>query len=249
VSAYGRSSGAAHEMFIPGVGSFFFDERATGAVTVVPAGGTDEELIQDAFRRMVVPMALQVRGVEVLHASGVRRTGGVTALCGVSGSGKSTLAYGLAAREGELWADDVVAFSAASADVSVLPLPFRVRLLPDAAGALLGMRMDGTGKRPLGEVRTPAGPAPLANVFVLERATVPEIRRIRPATRAFPELLEHAYTFDTAQPGRIERTTTAYARVVGRVPIRRISVPPGLTTLEPLLDGIEAAIVSGADDR
>src|SRR5262249_14820655 len=161
-----------------------------------PEDGADGDLIDDAYRRMVVPMVLQVRGIEVLHASGVRRSDGVTALCGTSGSGKSTLAYGLSTRAGELWADDVVPFTVAGSHVRVLPVPFKVRLLPDAAGTFLGTEMVGSGKTTLKELHAPSGEARLSRIFVLERGAAVSVERVRPATRAFPMLLEHAYTFD-----------------------------------------------------
>jgi hypothetical protein len=248
VSASGTTWGSDHEMRVPGVGSFFFDDDATAPVTLVPEGDPDGELIDDTFRRMVVPMALQVRGIEVLHASGVRGSDGVIALCGVSGTGKSTLAYALAARGAELWADDVVAFRPRSDAVEVLPLPFRVRLLPDAARVVAGADVAPGGKRALGEVREPSRSAVLASVFLLERAIgVDDAQPMRPATRAVPQLLAHAYTFDAVQPERIGRTATSYAHLAARVPIFRLPVPAGLSTLDAVLDRIEAVTVRSRD--
>ena len=245
MSAYGRSSGLDHVMEVPGIGSFSFNDDTTDVI-VVPEERADDDAVRETFRRMVVPMALHVRGVEVLHASGVRREDGIIALSGTSGAGKSTLAYGLSARGGELWADDVLAFTPGNSGVDVLPLPFRVRLLPDAAAALLGIDVHGTEKRTVGELRDPRGVVHLMHVVVLEPGSSPEVVPVRPATQALPLLLEHAFTFDVAQPGRIERTASTYAKLVARVPVHRVVVPPDPAAIDTVLDRIEAAL--GAAD-
>ncbi len=64
--------------------------------------------IEDTYRRGVLPLVLQLRGHEVLHASAVSTASGLLVLCGVSGTGKSTFAYGLSRRGYPLWADDAV---------------------------------------------------------------------------------------------------------------------------------------------
>src|SRR5919106_5320553 len=89
--------------------------------------------ILDAYYRSVLPMALQAQGAEVLHASAVLTPRGVLALCARSGTGKSTLAYGLSRRGYPLRADDAVAFENSGAQINVRPLPFSIRLRPDAA--------------------------------------------------------------------------------------------------------------------
>src|SRR5205823_1705698 len=83
-----------------------------GNVEVIAQTRESSELVDDLFRTAVVPLALQVFGYEVLHASAVRTESGVSAFCGLSGTGKSTVAYGLSRRGYPLWADDAVVFSA-----------------------------------------------------------------------------------------------------------------------------------------
>src|ERR687885_2742131 len=128
VTAYGTSCDGRHWMRMPGVGTFEF-RTGSDVVGAFPEGDADDDLVRDAFRRAVLPMALQVLGREVLHASAVLGPRGVVALCAVSETGKSTVAYGLSRRPGyELWADDAVAFELGGGDAGgggacALPVP------------------------------------------------------------------------------------------------------------------------------
>src|SRR5436853_3459621 len=97
VSAYAEILGDEYWMHLPGLASFSFSPCGNEIAASVP-GAVREDLVVDAYRRKVLPMALQVCGREVLHASAVRSAAGVTALCGVSEAGKSTIAYGLSRR-------------------------------------------------------------------------------------------------------------------------------------------------------
>src|SRR5690348_15445299 len=123
VAAYGGSADGRHWMVLPRVGSFWFsDER--DEVAAYPDTDVSDPVVEDSFRRIVLPMALQVKGLQVLHASGVSGNKGVVALCAVSETGKTTLAYGLSQRGFRLWADDAVALRVTGSGVEAVPLPF-----------------------------------------------------------------------------------------------------------------------------
>src|SRR2546423_8157865 len=70
VIAFGGSHGTEHWMQLVNVGLFVFGEEAD-VVTAYPDPRTTDETLADGFRRMVLPMALQVLGHDVLHASAV----------------------------------------------------------------------------------------------------------------------------------------------------------------------------------
>ena len=57
-------------MHLPELASFRFTSRGDEVAATVPDTVTDE-LVLDAYRRRILPMALQVSGREVLHASAV----------------------------------------------------------------------------------------------------------------------------------------------------------------------------------
>src|ERR1700681_3983242 len=137
VYAYAESCGDEYRMHLPGLASFRFSSRGD-EVSAEINGATTEELVLDAYRRRVLPMALQVSGREVLHASAVRSRAGVMALCADSGTGKSTIAFGLNSRGYPLWADDLVAFEVSDHGTHAISLPFNLRLRPSAA-ALFGV--------------------------------------------------------------------------------------------------------------
>jgi hypothetical protein len=242
VCAYGHSHAGQHLMDVPGTGRFYFAEHQTEPVTVVVDGDADLRLLNDVYLRMVVPMVLQVRGREVLHASAVLTPAGVVALCAVSRTGKSTVAYAWSLRGYGLWADDVIALDVADRSVSVLPLPFRIRLMPDSA-ALLMERALIVAKQALGDLLVADGVAPLAAILLLEREDPGgNVERIIPPTRAFPTLLSHAYSFTVESDDRRRTTLERYLRVTARVPIFKVSVPTGLANLEVLLDRMEASL-------
>jgi hypothetical protein len=247
VCAYGYSSDGQHVMDVPGTGRFYFGEQDAGTVTVV-VDGSEPQLLDDVYLRMVVPMVLQVRGREVLHASAVLTPAGVVALCAVSRTGKSTLAYAMSLRGHELWADDVIALDVADGEdgaVTVVPLPFRIRLMSDSAALLMGR--DLVTKQALGDLRVANRASPLAAILLLERADPGlEIERIIPPTRAFPTLLSHAYSFTVESEARKRTTIESYLRVVARVPIFTVRVPTGLADLDVLLDRVDASLADAA---
>jgi hypothetical protein len=237
VAAYGGSVGGRYWMVLPNVGSFSFDDA--GETVDAYAGETvSAETVDDAFRRIVLPMAIQVRGRQVLHASGVAGADGVVALCAVSETGKSTLAYGLASHGFTVWADDAVAFEPNGAGVTALPLPFALRLRPQSA--------EYFGAHPGGEVVVPAS-APLAAVCVLERGTGGNdaepvaIERVEQAD-AFALVLAHAYSFTLEDEEKKAALVQAYLNLVARVPVLRVRLREGLDQLPRILDALASAL-------
>jgi hypothetical protein len=236
VTAYGASRAGEHWMRLPGVASFHFraDSDVVGAF---PEDRAAESLVEDAFRRAVLPMALQVLGREVLHASGVRTPRGIVALCAVAETGKSTVAYGLSRRPGyTLWADDAVAFELRGDGVAALPVPFTLRLRPQSAAYFGGGATV--------EVVEPEGEPPLAAVCVLERSEEVGVERIASA-EAFAAVLTHAYCFTLADPERNRRMMETYLELVTRVPVLRVRLVDGLERLPEALDRIAEAVDPG----
>jgi hypothetical protein len=236
VAACGHTVDGWHWLHLPGLGSFRLG-AAPGAVSAVVPPGTDRERLEDAFRRVVLPMAVQAAGLEVVHASAVRAAGGVLALCGVSETGKSTLACALARRGHPLWADDTVAFDATGEVPVAVALPFRLRLRP-AAAAFFG---GGSGPA------VPAGPgarAPLRAFYLLERVADAELDGDAealpvPPARAFPALLSHAYCLSLRDPGRTRRMVLAYLAATRRIPVFRLRFRAGLERLPAVLAAVE----------
>ena len=100
-----------------------FQIRMNGEIAVDPDPSASRPLVIDWYRRAIAPMALQLLGMQVVHASAVLTDGGVVGFCAHSQTGKSTLAYGFGRRGYELWADDALAFDVIDGDARALPFP------------------------------------------------------------------------------------------------------------------------------
>src|SRR5687768_7877052 len=200
ICAYGGNLNGTCWLHLPGVATFSFsDENAQITATADASAGRGR--IVDAYYRTVLPLALQSRGIEVLHASAVRMNGGIVALCAIKETGKSTIAYALSRRGHSLYADDAVPFMKSGDVVSALSLPFTIRLRPSSA-AFFGP--DGIPERrpPHRDSQEPVlmTPERMTAAFVLERNppgpsnSAPSVRRLTGAP-AFISALTHAYCF------------------------------------------------------
>jgi len=204
-----------------------------------------EELILDSYRRQVLPMVLQVGGQEVLHASAVLTPQGAVALCATARTGKSTTAFGLSQRGWPLWADDAVAFEMVDSSVSAIPLPFGIRLRPDAAAFFEQEPTVGAGVDQMqnGAYRIKAEPVPLAALIVLHRARggsdgpALQSRRLSSA-EAFMGVLAHAYYFRLQDTERKRSMMRHYLELVARVPVFEIRFRPGFEVFPEVLDSI-----------
>lgn len=220
-------------MHVPGVGTFRFaggEER----VWAYPEDGASDALVEETFRRAVLPLALQARGVQVLHASAVAGRRGVVALAAVSATGKSTTAFALSGRGYPLWADDALAFEVRDGSVAALPLPFSLRLRPES---VRHFEWDGRA-----EVSTPE-PAALCAVAILERsAQEPVLERLGPD--ALPLLVDHAYVFDADREADKRAMVEQYMELISTVPVYRVRLTPGLDSLPHVLDELEREVLS-----
>jgi hypothetical protein len=245
VCAYGYVASGFSWMHFPGLGSYRFSSHSD-EVMAFPQASTPLDWIWDTYYRSVLPMALQVVGKEVLHASGVQTEAGTIAFCATSESGKSTIAYGLSRRGYRLWADDAVVFGIFDRVVSTLPLPFRIRLRPVSAHYFGHSQIDARSltKNDFAS-QVEVKPAPLVGVCLLERGETSEpveIQRIFPI-RAFPAVLSHAYCFSLQNMERKQRMMHAYLALVREVPVYAIRFSGGIEKLPHILDGIEQEIV------
>jgi hypothetical protein len=232
----GRPVGYGHAderwLHLPGVATFSFD--STG-VEAVARDDVALDKIRDAHRRLVLPLALQALGQQVLHASAVQFERGAVAFCGESGTGKSTVAYGLVRRGHPPCADDAVAVDLARGAPELIPLPFALRLRPASAAYYH------VGARPV-EVQHPVAKQVLAAVCVLQRGEgETELRRLGRA-EAFPALLAHAYSFGSKKEPRQRRMMEHYLSLVSEIPVFRVRLASGLSTLAGTLDEIETAV-------
>jgi hypothetical protein len=198
-------------------------------------------------------MALQARGIEVLHASAVRMTSGVVALCAIKETGKSTIAYALSQLGFPLWADDAVPFATSGDRVSALSLPFAIRLRP-ASAAFFGTNGMRQRQSPPPDAQVPIDLAPerLAAVVILRRnpselsSAPPSVTRLS-ASSAFMSTLTHGYSFSLRDDTRRARMVQHYLDLVERVPVFEVSFGAGLQWLPAITSAIEATIMAIAE--
>ena len=242
--AYGYVRDGQHWMLFPNFASFRFD-RTGERVLAVPAPSTPGDAVRDVYLRCVLPMALQVRGQEVLHASAVRTPRGVVAFCAESEMGKSTVAYGMSLRGYPLWGDDAVPFRLSDVGVLAAALPFRVRLRPASAAFFDGAALASSAP-PVVEI-PPGAEEPLALLCVLRQEAAGAIGlpvSVRPLapSRAFTAVLAHAYCFSLADPRRKREMIEQYLELTARVPTVEVRFRSGLEWLPLVLDAVEGWI-------
>jgi hypothetical protein len=243
VFAAGWQHDGVYLIDVPEVGTFRF---AVGSgVTAVPLPGTDEAAVREAHERIVVPLALQVQGGELIHASAVVGPRGVVAFCAGTHIGKSTLAYGLSLRGYPIWADDAVLFVPSDGLLESVPLPFSLRIRPPSA-RFFGLGQDASLESPLFEAHD--DPRPFAAVCLLEPntgstsdATVEVARSERGS--AFLSLLSHAFYFTISDTPRTREMFDNYLKLAERVRVFDVRFRHGLEHMPVLLNRIEEAVI------
>jgi hypothetical protein len=236
--AYGYSAAGLHWAHLPGTASFCF--AADSNVVAIPEPDVPPEIVEDAYFRNVLPLVIQLRGHEVLHASAVVTRAGLLVICGVSGAGKSTFAYGLSQRGCSLWADDAVALDIDEAPITAFPVPFSLGLRSDAS------RFFGRESR-IAATTVAARSVPFA-VMTLEPALghasrVVDITSLEPAA-AFTALLPHAYFFRLSDAARNAVMLDRYLRLASSVPTFAVRFRRGLDEMPAVLDEIEERVLA-----
>jgi hypothetical protein len=249
ICAYGYSARGAYWLYFPGLANYRF--TGTGDVIAVAYPSARQEWIDDTFYRSVLPLVLQVRGSEVLHASAILTEQGVVAFCATSETGKSTIAYGLSRRGYLIWSDDAVVFDSSKSVVSTIPLPFQVRLRPTSA-AYFGQQQavsytlgDGYGTNDSPHTQ----PAPLTALWALKQmppSSTSDTVTIRQLTsaEAYAGMLPHAYCFSLQNQERKRQMLQTYLDLVIKVPIFELCFPTGIERLPSVLDCIEQIVAA-----
>jgi len=244
VFAYAEVVGDEYCMHLPGLARFRFSNRGDEIAADV-GSEVNEELVVDAYHRNVLPMALQVRGREVLHASAVRSPTGVVALCGISETGKSTIAFGLNRRGYPLWADDVVVFEMSDSRGLAISLPFNIRLRPSAAALFEVDTTRESTPADNDEVLPGAETSPLVAICALRRtngASPPVAVRRLSLVESFAVFLEHACCFVPQNEERKRQMIHNYLDLAAGTPVFEICFQAGLENLPDILDAIEEMV-------
>ena len=237
VIAFACSDGEEHSLHVPSVGNFRFANH--GAVTAFLHGTTSPDLVRRIFEHSVLPMVLQARGQEGVHASAVLTPSGVVGFCAKAHTGKSTLAYAMSRRGFAQWSDDSLMWELDAGRPWARHIGFRVRLREQSL-AHFGQRSAPNG---------PASPehelhrAPLTAFYVLRRSAVdsraPNVS-IAPlsGSKALTEILDHAHCFNPFDEQRKRRMMFSYLALLAHVRVYDVRFQPSLDGLDGLVDAI-----------
>lgn len=203
-----------------------------------------EESAQVYLLGQALSFALVQQGLEPLHGATVVVGDDAFAFLGGSGFGKSTLAAFLLSTGARLLTDDLLLLDPQAATVLAYPGPPRIKLFAKTADRLLG----GTANRPpmnpdtakqiaaLDGSRACTEPVRLAAIYDLAsprdscRQNTVTVEPLSPRS-AFPLLLRSAFNRRTSGGARTARQFAFAARIVERVPVRRLTYPRRLDTL------------------
>ena len=196
----------------------------------------------------VMPLALKLRGDEVLHATAVRTPHGVCAFIGPSGGGKSTLAAAFLRAGHQVICDDCLRLDARDSVNAVVPAYPGVRLCRDTLAAVQApddtLLTVGSTHRKIRWLPRGAQESftydrhPLARIYRLVppgEATAGETRvPLRPLSirEAFAELAGATFRFDALDRAMLTREFLAWERLARGVPMRRLRLDDDLRSVK-----------------
>lgn len=195
--------------------------------------------------------ALVKRGFEPLHATVVVANGRAAAFLGDSGFGKSSLAACFLQAGYRVLTDDLLILHESAGEVLAYPGPARIKLFPKMARRLLGDTASGIPMNletqklimsmnsqrscsrpvPVGAVYTVAGPREVS------RQQRVNIKTLTPR-EGFLALVKNTFNARLTNADRLERQFTTTARLVDRIPVKRLSYPRVLSRLPEVREAV-----------
>jgi hypothetical protein len=220
----------------PGTADFYMEAGRIHGHLLDPSR---RDLMELRFLGPVLSYRLERLGIPALHASAVRTdSGGAVGFLADPGVGKSSLAAALVRAGALLLTDDVLPVEEADGTFLARPGYPQMRLEPDTARRFLG-RTDGlTAISPDdSKLHVPVDgfcetATSLSALYVVERRPGrPEILPL-PRRQAVIELVRHSFSpYLVEAAGLQPRRLDLFARLVHRVPVRRLCIPDGLERL------------------
>lgn len=246
----------------PELADFLVDAKGR-EITCQARSGTEPETLRHLLLNQVLPLVLNLRGRDALHATAVLTPDGVCAFAGQAGAGKSTLAASFLLAGYPVIGDDCLLLDERDTRVVAIPAYPGIRLWEDALEALYGA-CEGfptvthyAVKRRLflpkqGE-QFPTLPVPLARIYCLEGSIAeqgndsvppPSIRRLS-RRDAFMHLLTCLFRFDIRDQAMLTRQFHFLDRLVARVPVRQLFVPRNFSSLPAVREAVLTDLRTG----
>jgi hypothetical protein len=116
----------------------FTIDRIGSEIACMPRPGIPEDTIQHLLLDQVIPLVINLRGGEALHASAILTSHGVVAFAGPAGSGKSTITGSLMKMGYPFVSDDCLTLQEKDQTIFSIPAYPGLRLWDDAQEHLFG---------------------------------------------------------------------------------------------------------------
>jgi hypothetical protein len=219
-----------------------------------PQPQTPLDTVRHLFLDQVVPLVLNLRGTEALHASAVLTPYGACAFIGQTGRGKSTLASSFLNCGSTPLSDDCLALEERAGHILAVPSYAGLRLWSDTASTLvddaesLSAVAHYTEKKRINfHVQEIQEPVPLKAIYIL----TPPIEQIQEPphevkidieplgfSRAFQELLQCVFRLDVTDSVMLSRQFLFLHRLLSAVPVLSLGYPRDYTSLPGVREAI-----------
>jgi len=236
----------------------FFIDAAGREVRCQPGPQVSAQTLRHLFIDQVLPLVLNLRGQDALHATSALTAAGVCAFVAPSGTGKSTLAAAFQLAGYHVLSDDCLVVREEGEQIVATPAYPGVRLWEDTVDAFshadsqalpvadytLKRRMTVSGQA--NEVFAHA--RPLVRIYSLvrpidaqagEALAAPSIEAL-PRGTAFLELVASLFRLDPTDREMLTRQFRFVDRILSLVTVRRLILPNALSALPAVRDAIVA---------
>ena len=254
--------GCGYLLRFPEIADFFVDPEGR-EISCAPEPETPMETLRHLLLDQVLPLVLNLKGREALHATAILTPLGVCAFTGPTGAGKSTLAASFLRAGYPVLSDDCLVLEEDDGHILAIPAYPGLRLWEDTLDALgenfsLSQPVAHyTSKKrlvldsPLNDF--PKRSYPLVRIYSLVRSDVNEgnishsstiIERLSLRV-GFMELIQTVFRLDINDRSMLVRQFRFLERIVSRVPVRRLHVPNAFSSLP----AVREAIIADLEDR
>jgi hypothetical protein len=222
-------------------------------ILCVRKNGTPPETFRHLLLDQVIPLVINLRGEEALHASAVLTPEGVVAFSGHSGVGKSTLAAIFVRAGYPLLTDDCLVLRDQGQTICGVPGYAGLRLWKSVASDVFGSDVE---DEPVAHYTTKCRQKiemdsgsfceeaqPIRGIFFLaesQQANAGEgfaIEELSPRDRMMG-LLSHCFRMDITDRTMLRRQFRFFEHVTTRVPIRRVRLPQNPHRLPGVRDAL-----------
>jgi hypothetical protein len=231
----------------------FFVSRSGHKINCMPRPDIPSETIQHLLLDQVIPLVINLKGGEALHASAVLTPQGVIAFAGLTGSGKSTVAGSFFQAGYPLLSDDCLSLVEQNHDIYAIPAYPGLRLWEDSLEWLFGNNGNRksvahytTKQRVCVEKKDGAycnEPQPLKCVYALGELSETQkgddivIEALSPR-ESIMELVKCAFRLDITDRDMLKRQLRFLKKVVSTVSVRRLIFPRNLQLLPAIREAI-----------